>query len=258
MAAPGAIGGILPAMREPRLSVLFALCVAGCGTPRPVVGVPAPGPAGEVVGHSVEGRPIVARRVGHGTRCVLFVGSIHGDEREGRVATAALPGLVRADPELAGRVRLVVVEDLNPDGSAARRRYNARGVDLNRNFPAANFRPGRRNGARPESEPEARALADLVRRERPDLVIVCHSARDGSYVNFDGPGRVLAERFARRAGWRVVPSEELHATPGSLGSWIGIDQGVPILTLEFRRGMDPRDAWREIRPAILHLLRNPS
>lgn len=236
---------------------LCAICFAACAAPRPVVGVPASLPAAEVIARSVQGRPIVVRRVGHGARRVLFVGSIHGDEREGRVAAAALPALVRADPE-AARVRLVLVEDLNPDGSAARTRFNARGVDLNRNFPASNFRPSRRNGPRPLSEPESRALAELVRRERPALVIVCHSARDGSYVNFDGPGRALAERFARRAGWRVVSSDELHATPGSLGSWIGIDRGVPILTIEFRRGMDPEDAWREVRAAVLELLHDPS
>lgn len=38
---------------------------------------------------------------------------------------------------------LRVFEDMNPDGTHASSRFNARGVDLNRNFPASNFRSGR-------------------------------------------------------------------------------------------------------------------
>src|SRR5262249_20156710 len=48
----------------------------------------APGVNGwEEVGTSVQGRPIRVRTLGHGPRKVLFIGGIHGDEREGAVAT---------------------------------------------------------------------------------------------------------------------------------------------------------------------------
>src|SRR5262245_11074347 len=40
---------------------------------------------------SVEGRPIRLATIGHGPRRVLWVGGIHGDEREGARATAELP-----------------------------------------------------------------------------------------------------------------------------------------------------------------------
>ena len=87
-----------------------------------------------VIGTSVQGRPICAvhRWTDGATRSTLVVGNIHGDERAGmrvvhRLRTAALP---------AG-VDLWLVRTMNPDGTAADRRTNAHGVDLNRNFPTA-------------------------------------------------------------------------------------------------------------------------
>ena len=74
------------------------------------------------------------------------------------------------------------------------------------------------------------------------------------FINFDGPARTYAERFHEKSGYPVVESDALHSTPGSLGSWVGLDLGVPILTLEYRRGLDPDTAWIETRDAILAVL----
>lgn len=98
-------------------------------------------PATRVIGHSVRGRAIRAWRVGSArarTR-ILVVGAIHGDEPGGKALTRRLRG-VRPPRGTA----LWLVDDLNPDGTAKRTRQNARGVDLNRNFPRR-WRPaGRR------------------------------------------------------------------------------------------------------------------
>ena len=62
------------------------------------------------------------------------------------------------------------MRDLNPDGFAHRFRTNAHGVDLNRNSPEH----WAGAGARPWSEPETRAIRDLILRERPALSIYYH------------------------------------------------------------------------------------
>ncbi len=38
-----------------------------------------------------------------------------------------------------------------------------------------------------------------------------------------------------------------YPTSGSFGSYVGIDLGIPILTLELGRGRDPAAAWDAMR-----------
>src|SRR3954464_14645953 len=93
-----------------------------------------------MVGHSVRGHEIrvVVRDSGQPGETVLVVGCIHGSECAG---TAVTRRLLSGSVPSAGR--LVVIEDLNPDGRRLGVRTNARGVDLNRNFPSQ-WRPGGR------------------------------------------------------------------------------------------------------------------
>ncbi len=131
------------------------------------------------IGASVEGRPIVAYRVGTpGGTPVLVVGSIHGDEQAGIEIAEHL----RDAAAVPAGLDVWVVPTVNPDGNARGTRTNAHGVDLNRNF-STNWAPVDcvalpRNCAGPEplSEPEARALADLVSTVAPRLTVVYHGA----------------------------------------------------------------------------------
>lgn len=228
---------------------LFVGQFVGCAAPQQ--GSPAL-PAGsqrgapvswQAIGESAQGRPVRATDLGLGGRRVALIAGIHGDEQEG---LRHLPEVIELLRDAPWNVRLI--EDASPDGTAARSRNTASGVDPNRNWPADNFRPSPRTGPRALSEPEIAAVhADLVRTE-PELVIVLHSARSGPFVNFDGPAEAEAALFRAGAGdpWRVQASMG-YPTPGSLGSWMGIDSGVPILTIEFQRGSGPE----ETGPALL-------
>ncbi len=171
--------------------------------------------AGErtTIGHSLQGRPIVATTSGSAGAPlrVLVVGCVHGDEAAGiRVARRLI-----ANPSLP-RVALWVVPSLNPDGVAAGTRGNARGVDLNRNFPFG-WRPLEGleySGPRPLSEPESRAAARLTRRLRPDLTIWFH--QPFGLVDRSGGDPVVERRFADLLG---LPLVGLPRPPGSASSW---------------------------------------
>lgn len=213
----------------------------------------APPPGWRTIGLSVRNRPILVAEAGHGPLRILLVGGIHGDETEGRAALEALKQQRNADATIR------IVRDLNPDGTAAGRRTNARGYDLNRNWPATNFNPGTSGGPAPLSEPETRVLDDQLRAFRPDIVVVLHSIADGPFVNFDGPAEKLAAAFvpAARASdpsWRVE-REMGYETPGSLGSYLGVDRGLPILTVEFRRGQDDASARASLEQGLSAIIR---
>lgn len=203
------------------------------------------------IGTSVQGRSIRTVTLGTGPRKVLWVGGIHGDEREGAHATASLPRAFRESKGAFDKVTLTILEDINPDGTALGVRWNANGVDLNRNYPASNFQASRRFGSQPLNQPESKLLHDFILELQPDLVIVAHSWRGDHFINHDGPAEHLAQRFSELSGYRVQPSDEIAPTPGSLGSWVGREKKIPILTLEYLRGREPVQAWNETREAIL-------
>ena len=151
-----------------------------------------------VIGHSVRGRPIVAWTFGpdRARRKILVVGCIHGNECAGLAILSAL-----RHTRVPNGVQLWLVPEMNPDGTAADTRQNARGVDLNRNFP---YRwqpisdPTYYSGPSPASEPETRAAMTLVRRIRPAVTIWYHQHMD--LVDMAGGDRGVARRYARLAG----------------------------------------------------------
>jgi protein MpaA len=215
------------------------------------VSVGSVGVCGTVAGR---GLAIQVMTVGHGSRKVLFIGSIHGDEPEGAVATAELPTAFEA-AGLADTVTLTILEDANPDGRAAGTRGNANGIDVNRNFPASNFDSSDpSNGGKPLSEPEARAVVATIDRIAPNLVLVAHSWAGRQFINFDGPAREIAERFAAASGLRVESSSSFAPTPGSLGSYFGRDRGIPVLTIEVLKGSDKNAVWQQLRTALLQAI----
>lgn len=171
-----------------------------------------------VVGRSVRGRAITARRIGDPTsaRTALVVGAIHGDEGAGRAIVRALrrdAGAVGADVWL--------VSTLNPDGSLRGTRTNARGVDLNRNFGrgwrANAAGRGDFSGPRPFSEPEARAARALIRRVRPRVTIWFHQPWGEVLAPCRGAAPAQ-RRYARIAG---LPLRRCRGSrlPGTATRW---------------------------------------
>jgi len=208
----------------------------------------------QVAGTSVQGRHIRIQSLGSGPRKVLYIGGIHGDEPEGERTTAALPAAFLSSG-LGEAVALTIIEDANPDGRAAKTRENANGVDINRNFPASNFdHTSSVSGGTPLSQPEAQVLHDLIEKVRPDLVVAMHSWNGRQFVNFDGPAESIAVQFSKESGLPVSESNSLAATPGSLGSYVGRDRGIPVITIELMKGSDPQINWELVKDPLIHLI----
>ena len=234
----------------------LAPSTANTATPPPTFPTPPIPDGWDVAGQSVQGRPILVRRFGHGPFKVLWVGGIHGDEIEGSVATANLPAAFHA-AGLDDKVTLTIIWDANPDGRAAHTRTNHHGVDLNRDFPALSFGYGARSstGKPPLSQPESRAVYNLAMTEQPNLIVACHSWRGDQFINYDGPAASLAARFSSLSGFPVKTTDQIGGPyDGSLGHWGGIDMGIASLTIEWLHGTDPQIAWRRASAAILAVI----
>jgi murein peptide amidase A len=197
------------------------------------------------IGTSRSGAAIELRAFPLKNARLLVFGGIHGDEPASVEAATELAARRMAPPDAAeagdygddDHGRLWILPALNPDGLRAGRKNSASEVDLNRNFPARNFSrahtPGYDPGPAPLSEPETAALARFIDEERVGAVVAVHCPF--ACVNFDGPAADWAAAVSEASGWPVRPQIG-YATPGSLGSWLGIDLGIPILTLELPAG----------------------
>jgi murein peptide amidase A len=201
-----------------------------------------------VIGRSVRGRAINAFQLGTPrlARRVLVVGCIHGDEPEGAKVTRRL--ISRARMQGAS---LWVVPSLNPDGRTAGTRHNARGVDLNRNFPSEWERLGF-SGPRALSEPETRAAVRLIRRLRPAVTIWFHQPQ--RVVRAWGRSRDIARRYAQLAGARFAA---IRWPPGSAPNWQNQRLRARSFVVELRPGRLPVRAAEGHARAVIEIARAP-
>jgi murein peptide amidase A len=173
-----------------------------------------------VAGRSAEGRPIGLLQRGDPSIDgeVLVFGCVHGDECGAREIQPLAPGAGCPDPASD----VYVVPNLNPDGLALDTRLNGRGVDLNRNFPAAWKPIGERggpqhSGPRPFSEPETRLAARIVERLRPEVTIWFHQHyASRPLVRAWGQSVPAARRYARLA---KLPFRRLPWLAGTAPHW---------------------------------------
>jgi hypothetical protein len=203
-----------------------------------------------VAGRSVEGRPIVALRRGRARAAIrlLVTGSTHGTEPAGHAIVKRLRRMTPPDG-----VQVWTVRSFNPDGAARGTRQNARGVDLNRNFPYRWRAAGRPwdtyyPGPSPASEPETRAEMRLIRRIRPQLTIQYHQAL--RLVDLTGGAAPeLVRSYARRTG---LPARRLPYYRGTATSWQnrGLDQGSAFVVELSAGALTPRRLQRHAYAAL--------
>lgn len=211
--------------------------VAGALTVPVAVADPAPRAAAptitetRVFGTSVKGRALRAYRIGDptSTRKVVLISTMHGDER----GTAKIMLNLMQGPAVTG-ADIWVIPYLNRDGYARDTRKNARGVDLNRNFPTGWKRlTGKYNsGARPASEPETRALMKFLNAVDPDYVVSLHQPLYGVDTSY-GKARPLAMRLAQGL---KLPKKVFSCNTGCHGTmtqWFNKYHHGAALTVEY-------------------------
>lgn len=193
---------------------------------------------------------------------LFFLGTFHGDENEGEYAILHFMEELRQKLPEDCRYNLYFLPCLNPDGKALQTRFNANKVDLNRNYPTANFKTETKTldyekvkcGA-PASEIETKFMMKLVEQYKPAMIISVHS--DLHLIDYDGPARDLALMYSDKTGYKFVESVG-YETPGSFGTWAGIERKIPLITLETWHGgtdAEKEKIWQEIRPAFYETLR---
>ena len=210
--------------------IASCLVLAGCGDSyAPIIQQPQLASV-QILGHSVQQRPIELITIGTGEEKVMIIATIHGNEDAGTPLVYRLIDKLKARPDfLAGRT-VLIVPLANPDGQANRTRHNASGIDLNRNFPAANRVNNDINGENGLTEPESRILHDLVLAHRPTHIVSIHQPL--YCLDYDGPGEDIARHMGRYCS---LPVKKLGSRPGSMGSFVGVEQNIPIITMELAK-----------------------
>jgi protein MpaA len=212
-------------------------------------------PSTQQIGLSVQNRPLVVYTFGAGKTRILILAGIHGSEGTSTYVAERLLDYLTTHRDLLKNKTIALYPRANPDGLSRGIRTNANHVDLNRNFPARNWKrnrtPGYDNGPNPLSEPETRALHVYIEQFCPDIIISIHSIdRSRQQNNYDGPGRYLAEAMAPHNKYPVTDNIG-YPTPGSLGSWAGADLQIPTITLELPRTQPGPEAWSDNKEALL-------
>jgi predicted deacylase len=218
---------------------------------------PTPDPPYQVIGRSVEGRPLEVYTFGDGTDRRLIIAGIHGGYEWNTAALAdELIRYLQENPQTipAGKT-LYILRNLNPDGEARLHgpdgRANANGVDLNRNFPANWEKNYRRSGCwqerpmtagqAPASEPETQAVIAFV-KNHPGIraAISYHSAALGIFPGGlppDDHAIHLAETLAAVSGYSYPPMDTGCIYTGEMVNWIAL-QGIPAVDIELTNHRD--------------------
>lgn len=122
----------------------------------------------EKFAESTEGRPIFRATIGVGPRRVQLWSQMHGDEPTHTAVLLDLASYLLQQPakpqadEILKSCTLHFIPMLNPDGAEAVMRYNAQGIDINRD-------------ARRLATPEGRALRRLTELVRPEYAFNLHN-----------------------------------------------------------------------------------
>jgi len=163
---------------------------------------------------------------------ILIIGVFHGDEPQGEYF---INSYLENYPKETKNT-LYFIPKLNKNNE----RKNPKGVDLNRNFPTKNWRLGENDnyfgGKCPNSEIETKFLVNLIAENDFSAIITIHSPY--KVINFDGPAKELADKLSLILGY-PTSNDIGYPTPGSFGTYCGIERQIPTITIEIDEEENP-------------------
>ena len=80
-----------------------------------------------------------------------------------------------------------------------------------------------------DAEIETKFVIQIMEEYSPDLILTLHTPY--KVVNYDGPAQDIAHKISEIIGY-PVQSDIGYPTPGSFGTYAGIERNIPIITLE--------------------------
>ncbi len=178
----------------------------------------------------------------------LIIGVFHGDEPQGKYLIEEYLNKYSLNAgEAISRSGTLFIPCLNPDGLQLGQRTNANGVDLNRNFPAKNWELTEKNeffgGESPASEIETQFLVDIIKEYEPELILTLHAPF--KVVNYDGPAKEISEKISEIIHYPVEGNIG-YPTPGSFGTYAGIERQIPTITLELDETCPVKDLIKPV------------
>ena len=193
----------------------------------------------EEYGRSFEGTPLRFLPAAKESRLLIFA-AIHGEETETTFLLSRALRMLRNSPPY-----VACVLSANPDGALRGTRANARGVDLNRNFPTQNWQKGvalsrlllespriteLSCGEFAGSEPETQALIRLIRSLSVKKAVALHSP----FGIIDSETQTELSQKMEAVFRQPWQSGVGYPTPGSFGSFAR-EKGMDCVTVELPR-----------------------
>ena len=238
-----------------------------------------------VLGKSVENRDIVAYHYGDGDTEILFIGGIHGGYswNTALVAYETMDYLKANLDAIPANIKVTVIPVLNPDGLAkvagtagrftaedvsssqtvqTSGRFNANGVDLNRNFDCDWQSKGTwqktsvSGGDGVFSEPESVAIKNYIEAQRPKAVVVWYSAAGGVFASSCHEGVLpetdtITNTYAKASGYPAYNNFDFYQITGDMVNWLAKEK-IPAISVLLSNHKDTE--WAKNKAGIEALL----
>lgn len=185
---------------------------------------------------------------------ILIIGVVHGDEPQGKFLIENYIANLKNNSIYPSKNRLFFIPCLNPDGLELGIRQNSNKVDLNRNFPTQNWERVKEKeyfgGENAASEIETKFVVEILEEFSPNIIVTLHAPY--KVVNYDGPALEIAKKISEIIGY-PVQSDIGYPTPGSFGTYAGVERNIPTITLELDEEIDVKELIEPINKIFDYL-----